>query len=197
VLHDLTDNEDLMPLTPPAVPRNRMHTRSIRIEAFLRDDGLWDLEAFISDIKDVDVNLLSGPRQAGVPVHSMGLRVTIDNQFNISAASATSDSSPYGAYCQAAEPAYLRLVGLNLMQGFRAKVKERLGGVEGCTHITELAALLPTAAIQSFVGVVFHPDKVANGIVRPFELDSCQALRSDSQAVATYYPKWHRTEPTL
>jgi len=29
-----------------------------------------------------------------------------------------------------------RLVGLNLMKGFRQAVKERLGGVQGCTHIT-------------------------------------------------------------
>ena len=186
-----------MPLTSPAVPRKRIHTRSIRIEAFAREDGLWDVEAAMSDVKDVDLALVSGTRPAGEPIHAMKLTLTVDTGFNIKSASAQTLASPYGVHCAQAESAYEQLVGLNLMRGFRSAVKARLGGIQGCTHLTELTGVLPTAVLQSMVGPVIDPYQVVNGDTRPFELDSCQALRNDSPAVATYYPKWYRTEPTL
>jgi hypothetical protein len=34
------------------------------------------------------------------------------------------------------------------MQQFRQGVKERMSGVNGCSHLTELALVLPTAAIR-------------------------------------------------
>jgi len=180
-----------MPMNPPAAPRKRMHTRAMRVEAYARDDGLWDLEAVLTDVKDHDVQLLSGVRQAGNPVHEMHLRVTIDIAFNVIAVEALSAAHPYPGHCGSIEPDYTKLVGLNLVKGFRAGVKERLGGVQGCTHLTELTSVLPTAAIQAFAGAVFHPDQLASGERRPFELDSCHALKSDGEAVRIYYPKWH------
>lgn len=180
-----------MSLTPPATSRKRMHTRSIRVEAYARDDGLWDLEATLSDVKDHDFPLLSGLRPAGEPVHQMHLRVTIDQRLNIVGAEAQSVAHPYAGHCDEIEPDYAKLVGLNLMRGFRGALKERLGGVRGCTHITELAAVLPTAAVQAFAGSIFRPDLLADGEHKPFELDACHALRSDSEAVRLFYPKWH------
>lgn len=180
-----------MSLTPPATSRKRMHTRSIRVEAYARDDGYWDLEAVLSDIKDHDFPLLSGLRPAGAPVHEMHLCVTIDLRLTIVAARAQSAAHPYAGYCDAIDADYEKLVGLNLLRGFRAALKERLGGVRGCTHLTELAAVLPTAAVQAFAGSIFRPDLLAAGEHKPFELDSCHALRSDSEAVRLYYPKWH------
>jgi hypothetical protein len=50
------------------------------------------------------------------------------------------------------------LIGLNLMQGFRHELKQRLAGVAGCTHLTELAQILPTAAVQAFAGDVWARD---------------------------------------
>lgn len=178
-------------MKPPASPRKRMHTRAIRVEAFVREDGLWDLEAVLSDTKDHDFPLLSGTRAAGDPVHEMHLRVTIDTRFNVLAAEALSAAHPYPGHCNGIEPDYAKLVGLNLITGFRAGVKERLGGVQGCTHITELAAVLPTAAVQAFAGSLFRPEVLAAGDQLPFELDACHALRSDGEAVRIYYPKWH------
>lgn len=181
-----------MPTTPPAATRKRMHTRAIRVEAFERDDGLWDLEAVLTDVKDYDLHLTSGLRPAGTPVHDKRLRVTIDTRLNIVAAAAVSAAQPYPGHCEAVTDDYAKLVGLNLLKGFRAGVKERLGGVQGCTHLSELAAVLPTAAIQAFAGSVYGPERWADTAEhRPFELDSCHALRSDGEAVRIYYPKWH------
>ena len=182
-----------MPLSPPVSRRALRHTRAIEVQAFARDDGLWDIDAHISDIKTRDAVLATGVRAAGTPLHDLYLRLTIDRQLTIVAAEAASDAVPYPGFCDTIGPAYKALIGLNLMKGFRFELKKRLSGTLGCTHLTELAQVLPTAAIQAFAGDVLptrdgdQPDDQAE---RPFQLDKCHALRIDGAAVALYYPRW-------
>ena len=182
-----------MPLSPPVSRRALRHTRAIRIEAFARDDGLWDIDAHISDIKTIDVTLATGVRAAGTPLHDLSLRVTVNRDLVIVDAEAVSDAVPYPGYCDTIGPAYRQLIGLSLVNGFRLGLKARLSGILGCTHLTELAQILPTAAIQAYANDVFMPregdapDQLAHP---PFQIDKCHALRSDGPAVAKYYPRW-------
>jgi hypothetical protein len=181
-----------MPLSPPA-PRTLRHTRTITVQAYAREDGLWDLDASIRDVKVRDIVLASGLREGGEPVHDLKLRVTIDRALQIIDAEAASDAVPYPGFCDTIGPAYKKLVGLSLLKHFRLHLKDRLSGVLGCTHLTELAQVLPTAAIQAYANEVFQTrDGVdADGIdEKPFQIDRCHALRADGPAVATYYPRW-------
>jgi len=157
---------------------------------FARDDGLWDLDACIRDTKTHDIALPSGPRPAGLPVHELKLRVTIDRDMTIVDAEASSDAVPYPGFCDTIAPAYKKLIGLSLLKHFRLHLKDRLSGVLGCTHLTELAQVLPTAAIQAFAddAMANRPADASAG--RPYELDRCHALRLDGPAVETYYPRW-------
>lgn len=181
-----------MPLSPP-VPRAPRHTRAIQIDAFARDDGLWDIDARITDVKVNDVMLASGLRPGGTQLHNLSLRITIDRELTIVDAEAASDAVPYPGYCDTIGPAYKSLVGLCLMKGFRLGIKERLSGVLGCTHLTELAQILPTAAIQAYANDVIKTrdgdgdDQLPD---RPFQIDRCHSLRADGPAVAKYYPRW-------
>lgn len=179
-----------MPLSLPTSQRALKHRRAIQIDAFAREDGLWDIEAHISDIKTRDALLASGTRAAGAPLHGMLLRLTIDTGFNVVAAEAASDAVPYPGYCDTIGAAYGKLSGLNLVRGFRKDLHERLGGVLGCTHLTELAQILPTVAIQAFAGDVFDPHEGHGKNDKPFQLDQCHALRTEGPAVAKYYPRW-------
>ena len=178
-----------MPLSPPA-PRSLRHTRAITVEAYARDDGLWDLDARITDVKVRDIVLASGVREGGMPVHDLKLRVTIDRDMNIVEAEAASDAVPYPSFCDTIGPAYKQLVGLSLMKHFRLHLKDRLSGVLGCTHLTELAQVLPTAAIQAFADEAIPARESVDATQRPFEIDRCHALRADGPAVAKYYPRW-------
>jgi len=182
-----------MPLSPPSSRRALKHTRTIQVEAFARDDGLWDIDAHITDIKTRDTTLASGTRLAGEPLHDLRLRLTIDSQLSVVGAEAVSDAVPYPNFCDTIGPAYKKLVGLNLLNGFRDGVRQRLSGINGCTHLTELAAVLPTATIQAFAGEVIDTRDGASADEqshKPFQLDRCHALRSDGAAVAQYYPRW-------
>ena len=179
-----------MPLAPVSSSRKPLHVRSIQVQAFERDDGLLDLEAHLTDVKPFDVPLTAGVRPAGQPVHDMWLRVTIDMQFDVVAVEACSDSVPYTGYCETIGPAYRKLVGANLLKGFRNAVKDRMGATHGCTHLSELTAVLPTAAVQALAGRL----RRAGAQARPFQIDRCHALASDGAAVARYYPQWYRNK---
>jgi hypothetical protein len=157
---------------------------------FARDDGLWDLDACIRDTKTHDIALPSGPRPAGLPVHELKLRVTIDRDMTIVDAEAASDAVPYPGFCDTIAPAYKKLIGLSLLKHFRLHLKDRLSGVLGCTHLTELAQVLPTAAIQAFADDAMANRSGDTSTERPYELDRCHALRLDGPAVETYYPRW-------
>jgi hypothetical protein len=182
-----------MPLSPPVSRRALKHTRTIDIQAFARDDGLWDIDARITDVKTRDANLASGPRPAGQFLHDLHLRITVDTDMTIVDAQAASVAVPYPGFCDTIAPAYQALTGLNLLKGFRRDLKQRLGAIAGCTHLTELAQVLPTAVVQAFAGEVWSTrDGEAADVPheKPFQLDKCHALQSDGEAVARYYPRW-------
>lgn len=182
-----------MPLPAPAVGRQRIHLRRISLEGWQREDGHWDIEARLVDTKDQDYHLASGIRRQGDSVHDMWVRITIDQQMNILDAEACSDSVPYPGGCDTIGPAYRKLVGLNLMRGFRRAVGELFDTVRGCSHLTELVTLLPTAAIQTFASTMRDTEGHAPG-QKPFQLDQCHALETSSETVQRYYPRWFRQQ---
>ncbi|MFZ6735022.1 DUF2889 domain-containing protein [Undibacterium sp. Ji42W] len=190
-----------MPLSSSTNRRALKHTRTIQIEAFARDDGLWDLDARITDYKPRDITLASGVRPNGSALHDLSLRITIDLQLTIVDVEASSDAVPYPGYCEVITPDYKKLIGLNLLTQFRQGVKERMASVQGCTHLTEMAQILPTAAVQAFAGDVIDTRDGASDTGKqqhqPFQLDRCHALRTDGPAVVQYYPRWAKVSPDV
>jgi hypothetical protein len=201
-----------MPLSPP-VPRQLRHQRAIRAVAYEREDGLWDIDACLTDHKPRDVPLAAGVRPNGLPIHELWLRITIDRKLNVVDAEASSDWVPYDGQCQNAHPAYRALIGLNLLQNFRREAGRLLAGTVGCTHLTEMLGVLPTVAIQAFVGEVWETSNGspgeepgpelgktaggndAAGEKPPFQLGRCHALRFDGEAVKQFYPRWYGHAP--
>ena len=178
---------------PTAAPeRTLSHHRSIDVRIYARDDGLWEVDAQVRDVRARDAHMATGLLPAGSPIHDMLLRLVVDAQFNVIESGAQTTARPYPGVCENHGDAYARLAGLNLLQGFRHAVKERLGGVQGCTHITELGQLLPTAVMQAFAGQVLDMSGSAPSSEKPRQIDRCHALRSDSPAVRQYYPRWYR-----
>lgn len=181
-----------MSLPKPAALRTLKHTRAISVEYFQRDDGLWEIDARLTDTKTIDLNLRSRDIPAGTPLHDVLLRLTLDARANIVDVIAILPSVPYPGYCDIIGPAYQKMIGLNLLSGFRQGLRERLSGIEGCAHLNELAMVIPDAAVQIFD---FETDRRTSSDEhmsgkKPFELDNCHALRSDGPAVALYYPRW-------
>ena len=177
-----------MPLAPPA-ERTRLSTRRVIFEGFRRVDGLFDFEGRLTDVKDHDYVLLTGLRKAGDPVHDMWVRVTVGQDYFIRAIEVKTDEMPYPDACNRIELAYGRLVGVSLLHGFRKALYDAMGGVRGCSHLTELLSHLPPAAIQMFAGL---RREIEPGEGKPFQLDRCHALETSTDTVRRYYPKWYR-----
>lgn len=181
-----------MTLPQAAATRQLKHRRQIDVQVFARGDGLWEVDAVLVDTKTRSVPMASGMRAAGQPIHEMLLRLVVDSKFEIVEAGSETRWMPYTGECNEHEGVYTRLVGLNLLQNFRKQLRERVGGVLGCTHITELAQVLPTAVVQAFAGEVIDTRGDAEGASQPFQIDRCHALRSDGPVVKQYYPRWYR-----
>jgi hypothetical protein len=180
-----------MPLPPAAPTRQLKHRRQIDVQVYSRGDGLWEVDATLTDAKTRDTRMATGVRPAGQPIHDMLLRLVVTEQFDIVQAGSDTRWMPYEEACGKHGDVYGRLVGLNLMQNFRAALRERVGGVLGCTHLTELAQVLPTAVVQAFAGEVIDTQGRADNAQRPFQIDRCHALRADGETVRQYYPRWH------
>jgi hypothetical protein len=154
---------------------------------------MWEIDARLTDTKTHTIQLTHGELPANKPIHDLWLRVTVDSKSNIVDAVAVSDAVPFPGYCDPVDAIYKKMIGLNLLSSFRQEMRERLSGVEGCTHLNELAMILPTVAIQSFALGDVEKRMAPGGdpdAEKPFELDNCHALRSDSPAVALFYPRW-------
>jgi hypothetical protein len=181
-----------MVLPTAAAERQLKHRRTIDVQVYARGHGLWEVDAHVTDVRETDTPMDAGMRLAGEPIHAMLLRLVIDERFNIIEAGAQTSAMPYPGQCDSFGEVYGRLVGLNLMRGFRRAVKERLGGVQGCTHITELTQALPTAVVQAFAGEVIDTHGDSESSQQPFQIDRCHALRTDGLVVKNYYPRWYR-----
>jgi hypothetical protein len=178
-----------MPLAQLSIARTRLHTRRVVYEGFRRDDDLFDLEGHLTDVKDNDYALLTGVRPAGDPVHDMWARVTVGRDYIVRAIEVRIDGMPYPDACDLIELAYGKLVGASLLPGFRKVLYDTMGGVRGCSHVTELLAHAPTAAIQMFASL---RGEIEEGEGKPFELDRCHALETTTATVQMYYPQWYR-----
>lgn len=181
-----------MALPTAASDRQLKHRRRLDVQIYARGNGLWEVDAHISDVRPEATAMVTGVLPGGQPIHEMLLRLVVDERLNVVEAGAQTLAMPYPGECDRYGDVYGRLVGLNLMKGFRQAVKERLGGVQGCTHITELTQVLPTAVVQAFAGEVLDTHGEGDSSARPFQIDRCHALRSDGPTVKTYYPRWYR-----
>ena len=182
-----------MPLSEGSSRRQHIHTRAVRFEGYKREDGLYDIEGRVIDVKPIPIQLASREVPADEAVHDMRIRLTIDRKLNVLAAEAVTDGQPYEGYCETITPDYHRLVGTNLGKGFRMAVQELLGGVRGCTHLNELLGQFPTAAIQTMAGEQRDTDDTHG---KPFQLDRCHALDTHGEGVRRYYPRWYRGAKT-
>lgn len=176
----------------PSPERRLMHSRATLVQVYAREDGLFDVEAELRDTKTRDMQLSAGIRKAGEPVHDMLLHLVVDRQLNIIEARSDTRAMPYPGHCDQHGDVYARLKGMNLLKGFRAAVKQQLSGDRGCTHLTELCQILPTAVIQAFAGDVIDTREGSADGQPPFQLDRCHALRRDGAVVQAHYPRWYR-----
>ena len=175
-----------MPLSPPE-PREHIHSRDISLRGYRREDGMWEIEARMTDTKTYSFpNRERGTIEAGEPIHDMWIRLTVDDGLIIHGAEASTDYSPFGI-CGSVTPDFKKLVGLTIGPGWTREARQRIGGVHGCTHLFELLGPMATVAYQTRVKKTNQrePGK------KPGHLDTCHALVTDGPVVKANYPEFY------
>lgn len=185
-----------MPLSAPAA-RKLEHLRDISLRGYVREDGLVDIEAHLTDTKTYGFpSEHRGQVGPGDPIHGMWLRMTINEDMLVVACEAVSDHTPF-AVCPGATPNFAHLAGLTIGPGFNRAVNERVGGVLGCTHLREVLAQMGTVAFQTMWPLRHRRQSAqrkaeAEGAPRkrPMLLGTCHAYAPNSPVVRKKWPEW-------
>ena len=171
--------------------RTHAHRRTITLDGYARDDGHYDIEAELIDKKSHSFpSRAHGEITKGQALHHMKVCVTISEEMEVIAAHAETLSGPYHECPQGAQ-AIANLVGAKIQPGWKKIVQRAIGGVQGCTHITELMGPVATVAFQTIYGERArrmreegdaNPDSKAAPPQMAGLLNSCHALAEGNQA---------------
>lgn len=176
-------------------PRRLMHRRSVECLGYLRDDGLWEVEARLVDTKPyARQDRHRGLQQPDDPVHDIRLRLAVDDSFTIRETGTTMASTPYPS-CLDVEGILQRLVGERIGKGWRELVRRKIGRLETCTHLAELLGPAVTTLFQTATsgkdpqgrGALDHQRDVTEP---PFFVGGCYSWRLDGPVVAETFPQF-------
>ena len=192
-----TEGSPVNPAHPEPQGRWLLHPRKLTFEGYLREDGLFDIEARLQDITAVPTDMPFASLPPGGTIHDMRLVMTIDGEMVVRQIRATTEvgATPY---CAEINDAYASLAGLKIGLGFKQQVKARVGGVRGCTHLTELMGGLGTAAMQTLFSIRRAESSRRRArepnapIPKPWVIDTCHAYRMDGEAVQIMWPPARR-----
>jgi len=172
------------------VQRTPLHSRTIQLDGFARDDGLFDVDARLTDVKHYRMtNWPGGSLNAGEPMHDMHVTMTVDADGIIHGLQARAAAHPHQV-CQQGAANFSRLVGLSIRKGFTKAVAERLGPDESCTHIREMLQQMATVAFQS-MREARHQTYSSAPQKKPVLLNSCIAWSSQGDWVKVRFPSFY------
>jgi hypothetical protein len=196
------------PLSAPA-ERNELHSRQYDFHGFRRADGLYDIEGRMTDCKTYAFpNRWRGEIAAGDPVHDMWARITIDDDFVVVDIEVHTAAGPFEV-CPAITPSFAALKGARIGKGWARALKERFGGVHGCTHHVEMLRAMGTVAFQTVFGAreMMKRERSAQSghdtsggdaaaapgvpTKRPGVIDTCHALAADGEVVRQLWPQFY------
>jgi len=181
--------------TPPDTKRRLMHRRSVECLGYLRDDGLWEVEARLVDSKPfARHDRRHGLRQPGDPVHDIRLRLAVDDTLTVRETGTTMYATPYPS-CIDVEGILQRLVGERIGKGWREAVRRKIGKLETCTHLAELLGPAVTTLFQCMSNGKNPEGRDSIDDQRqvtepPFFIGGCHSWRTDGPVVAEFFPQF-------
>ena len=183
-------------LTSPC-PRKLKHTRTAVYLGFEREDGMWDIEAALTDIKTYNV-VLTGQelREAGQPIHGLNIRLTVDDRFIIHDVVTDMAHVPHPE-CDKASLGMQSLIGCSLGAGWRKSIDAHIGGIAGCTHLREMMFNMATAAYQTIPSALKFRNQQAGRqdcvpTTLPPHVGKCMSWAFDGPLVQSHYPMFYK-----
>jgi len=164
--------------------RKLVHTRKIEIQTYDLGDHRVLVQGRLADIRSPQ--LPAGELESGaVLIHDLVARIWVQGpDLTICAVDAEMDQIPR-EMCAEVLPAVQKLVGLRIITGFTQKVKDRIGDVKGCSHLTNLFLTLGPVAVQGY-WAAYGRRPGARSLNNPAisrVIDSCHVWRRDGPYV--------------
>ena len=184
--------------------RSLLHSRNIFSKGYLRNDGFFEIESIIKDIKSYDIPKSDGSvLTTGSPLHEMHVILKINIELKILDISAKTISAPY-KICSGANFKIKSLIGETIGPGWKNKINKLIGNIDGCTHIRELLVSMATVSFQTIYGEKARRKREAvkndsinpdtNNNTKPFLLNTCYAFDETSEVVKQEWPKYFKED---
>jgi Protein of unknown function (DUF2889) len=180
--------------------RELLHRRDFSFNAYLRSDGLYEIEGRMTDRKNYAFpNEWRGTIAPNEPLHDMRVRVVLDETFTIAEVTAETAASPF-EICPAITPGLVALKGERIGKGWTKLLRQKFGGDRGCTHHVELLRTLATVAFQTIYGDQQRRRRETRSVPptaggdagkRPDFIGTCHALAADSEVVKRNWPEFY------
>jgi hypothetical protein len=161
----------------------RIHTRSIRIETFSVDEDRVLVEGTLEDTRLQPIYTIAKQRRKAGKVHGMVVRFLLgDMPTKILDAEAEMPTVPSEG-CREAIDSVKELIGLPIVYGFTKAAKDRLGGTEGCNHLSSLMLTMGSVAVQGMAANRGRtpPAPEAREMMLEYVRNSCCVWREDGE----------------
>jgi len=161
-----------------------VHTRKIEIHAYDLGEHRVLVEGKLADTRPSQSSA-GEPGKEPALIHDLVARIWVQGpDLTISAVEAVMDQIPRDM-CPEVLPGVQKLVGLKIVAGFTQKVKDLIGDVKGCSHLTNLFLTLGPVAVQGY-WAAYGRRAGARSLGNPAfsrVLDSCHVWRRDGPYV--------------
>ncbi|MFQ5761687.1 MAG: DUF2889 domain-containing protein [Candidatus Bathyarchaeia archaeon] len=133
-----------------------LHTRHIQIDVYSKDENTLLLKGHLVDRRHRQMDPQGKLAEVNRTIHDMNLTLTVKlPEQEITSVEATMDAVPYAGAeetrdesCRDILPTLKKLNGLAIQKGFTAKVREIIGDIKGCAHMTTLVLTTAPVAVQ-------------------------------------------------
>jgi len=164
--------------------RKLVHARKIEIHAYDLGENRVLVEGKLTDTRPSQLSA-RGPASQPARIHDLIARIWVQGpDLTISAAEAEMGQIPR-EMCPEVLPGVQKLVGLRIITGFTQKVKDLIGDVKGCSHLTNLFLTLGPVAVQGY-WAAYGKSAGSRSLENPAfsrVLDSCHVWRRDGPYV--------------
>jgi hypothetical protein len=164
-------------------PKGRkLHTRTIEVNTYEYDAGRLVVEGALKDLRWQDHYLATGEKKPPGVLHGMIIHLLVNiRTLEIEDVHVEMPDTPREE-CLETRGSIERVKGMRIAGGFTLKVKEMLGGIQGCSHLLALLTAMAPAAVQGFAAHILRDDtglkSTWTGLSRFLE-DTCWVWRKD------------------
>lgn len=165
-----------------------VHERRLEVRSYPLEDDRLIVEGRLRDEQLAPGYYWDGePRPSGT-IHFMCVRMLVGGwPLSILDAEAEMPEVPH-PLCPTTHESVKKIVGLSIVSGYSEEVRMRLGGIQGCAHLTHLILAMGTAALHGYWA---HRSRVARPI--PGSMDELPELA----AVQNSCKLWSKDGPLM